>query len=182
MPDSRLMPSAVDDVDALTVSVWVDPAYVDPAYTVIRLTGEWDLAVCDRLRGMLVGQVQAGARNLVVDLSEVAFLDLSCLYALLAGGRTAEQADGTLQLLSPQPLIIRLMTLLGADRLIAVRTSMAQVTGLGRHPAQADQGLPDASGVVARRGFRAGGSDLRGYLIAPDLGGRARDDPREDAG
>jgi anti-anti-sigma factor len=105
--DSRLMPSAEGGADLPTVSVWVDLAC-----TAIRLNGEWDVTVCDRLHAVLVGQVQAGARNLVVDLSGVVFLDLPCLHALLAGGRTAERAGGTLQIVSPPPMVVRLMALI----------------------------------------------------------------------
>jgi hypothetical protein len=36
-----------------------------------------------------------------------------------------------MQLVSPQPVVVRLMTLLGADRLFAVRADVVEATGLG---------------------------------------------------
>ena len=87
------------------------------------------MTVCDQLRGMLTAQVLAGARNLVVDLSGVGFLDSSCLHVLLAACRMAEQADGSLKLVSPQPMVARMMALWGADRLIAVHASVAEAAG-----------------------------------------------------
>lgn len=123
---SRPVPDTADAADLPTVSV-----RAGPSHTVVRLTGEWDVTVCDRLHAVLAAQALPGTRNLVVDLSEVTFLDLSCLYALLEGGRMAHRADGTMQLVSPQPVVVRLMTLLGVGRLFAVRTEVAEATGLG---------------------------------------------------
>jgi anti-sigma B factor antagonist len=114
---------AIDGADLLLASVWAGPSY-----TLVRLTGEWDVTASDQLRDMLADQVLAGARNLVVDLSDVAFLDLACMYALLDGARMAERAGGTLQLTSPQPVIVRLISLLGAEPLITVRASLAEAT------------------------------------------------------
>lgn len=123
---SRSVPDTADAADLPAASV-----RAGPSHTVVRLTGEWDVTVCDRLHALLAAQLLAGTRHLVVDLSEVTFLDLSCLYALLEGGRMAHGADGTMQLVSPQPVVVRLMTLLGVDRLFAVRTDVVEATGLG---------------------------------------------------
>jgi anti-sigma B factor antagonist len=114
---------AIDGADLLSASVWAGPSYI-----LVRLTGEWDVTASDQLRDLLAAQVRAGARNLVVDLSDVAFLDLACLYALLDGARMAGRAGGTLQLTSPQSVIVRLISLLGAGPLITVRTSLAEAT------------------------------------------------------
>ena len=121
-----------------------------PGSSVVKLTGEWDLAVRDQLRDGLAAEVLAGSRNLVVDLSGVTFLDLSCLHALLEGGRLAERADGALQLVSPQPVIVWPMALVGADRLIAVRASRGEAAGPGGAHPLPDHGLPGAPGVVAQ--------------------------------
>jgi anti-sigma B factor antagonist len=114
---------AIDSADLLSASAWAGPSY-----TLVKLTGEWDVTVSDQLRDLLADQVRAGAQNLVVDLSDVAFLDLACLYALLDGARMAQRAGGTLQLTSPQSVIVRLISLLGAGPLITVRTSPAEAT------------------------------------------------------
>jgi anti-sigma B factor antagonist len=114
---------AIDSADLPSASAWAGPSY-----TLVKLTGEWDVTVSDQLRDLLADQVRAGARDLVVDLSDVAFLDLACLYALLDGARMAKRAGGTLQLTSPQSVIVRLISLLGAEPLITVRTSLAEAT------------------------------------------------------
>lgn len=118
------VPETGDGVDLLRASV-----SAGPSSTLVRLAGEGDVTVCDQLRGMLTAQVLAGARNLVVDLSGVGFLDSSCLHVLLAACRMAEQADGSLKLVSPQPMVARMMALWGADRLIAVHASVAEAAG-----------------------------------------------------
>ena len=122
--DSRLVPETAPPTDLFTASV-----AAAPAYTVVRLTGEWDVTVSGQLRGVLAAQVLAGSHQLVVDLSGLIFLDLSCLYALLEALQLADRAGGTLQLMSPPPLVTRLMALLDADRLFAVSASVADATG-----------------------------------------------------
>jgi anti-anti-sigma factor len=114
---------AIDGADLLSASVWAGPSH-----NLVRLTGEWDVTASDQLRDLLADRVRTGARNLVVDLSDVAFLDLACLYALIDGARVAERAGGTLQLTSPQSVIVRLIALLGAGSLITVRASLAEAT------------------------------------------------------
>jgi anti-sigma B factor antagonist len=120
--DDRLLP-ATDGADLLAA-----PVRDGPSYTLTTLTGEWDVTGCDQLDGMLAAQVRAGARNLVVDLSDVAFLDSACLYALLESAQRAERAGGTLQLVAPQPVVVRLMSLMGVGRRITVRSSLAEAT------------------------------------------------------
>jgi anti-anti-sigma factor len=136
--DIRLVP-ATGGADPLAAS-----ARGAPSYTLTTLTGEWDTTGCDQLDGVLAAQVQGGARNLIVDLSDVALLDSACLYVLLKRARMAERSGGTLQLASPQPVVVRLMSLLAADRLIAVRASVAEATAGSapciRVPGKADKG------------------------------------------
>jgi anti-anti-sigma factor len=59
----------------------------------------------------------------------LSFLDSSCLHALLDPCRMAEEADGTLKLVSPQPVVARMMALSGADQLVSVHASVAEAAG-----------------------------------------------------
>lgn len=108
-------------MDLLTVSV-----SARESCALVSLAGEADVTVCDRLRGDLTAEVLGGTRNLVVDLSGLSFIDSSCLHVLLRVCRMAEEADGTLGLAAPQPVVARMMVLWGADQLIAVYGSVAE--------------------------------------------------------
>ena len=108
-------------MELLTVLVSVRPSYV-----LVRLAGEADMTVCGRLREALVLAVRAGARDLVVDVPGLRFIDVSCLRVLVQACRMAGEAGGTLGLVAPQPVVVRMMQLCGADRLIAVHGSVAE--------------------------------------------------------
>ena len=60
------------------------------------------------------------ARDVVVDLSELSFADSSLMLDLAALARRLRMAGGTVRLRSPQPHILRLIELVGLDRLPGV--------------------------------------------------------------
>jgi anti-sigma B factor antagonist len=108
-------------MELLTVLVSVRPSYV-----LVRLAGEADMTVCGRLREALVLAVRAGARDLVVDVPGLRFIDVSRLRVLVRVCGMVGESGGTLGLVAPQPVVVRMMQLCGADRLIAVHGSVAE--------------------------------------------------------
>jgi anti-anti-sigma factor len=82
-------------------------------YTLVSLDGEGDVTVRKRLHAALAAQVTARTPHLVVDLSGLSFIDASCLQVLRQASRMADLAGGTLRLVAPQPLVARVMELLG---------------------------------------------------------------------
>lgn len=70
--------------------------------TVATLTGEFDLASRSQLDAL--GESFSGCPStLVVDLSNVTYLDSTILHALLSLEREADLAEGRLLLVRPQP-------------------------------------------------------------------------------
>ncbi|HVM27400.1 MAG TPA: STAS domain-containing protein [Mycobacteriales bacterium] len=107
---------------APTLRMTVDRSGPD---VVLRLIGEADIATADRLRGRLRDLVAPGrpdaVRRLVVDASQLSFLDLVALDALLAAAADVREREGVLVLRAPTRRVRRLLSVLSiGDRLPVV--------------------------------------------------------------
>ncbi|MFN2562650.1 MAG: STAS domain-containing protein [Jatrophihabitans sp.] len=65
---------------------------------VFTLSGELDLATSDELHRAVRDALHAGSRSLVLDLSDIRFIDSSGISALLETRTAARDASATLQL------------------------------------------------------------------------------------
>ena len=89
---------------------------------VVRLGGEIDLYNADDVRKALVDAIDAGTARIVVDLSEVEFVDSTALGVLLEA-RSKIGRDGLL-LAAPQAETRRALQVSGLDRHLAVHDSV----------------------------------------------------------
>jgi anti-sigma B factor antagonist len=87
---------------------------------VVVLSGEADATTASLLREMLTTLLEAGARQVTVDASGLAFLDSASLRVLVLAARALQGRHGTLVLARPQPLVARVLEITGADKLIDV--------------------------------------------------------------
>jgi anti-sigma B factor antagonist len=95
---------------------------VDGLTTVVAIAGEITFSNVNGLGRELAGVLQAGARNLVIDLSDVAFIDSSGLSALLAASAQARERGGAVALVhGPQPPSI--FRFRGVERLLSLHES-----------------------------------------------------------
>ena len=88
---------------------------------VLTLSGEADLTTVTELTEALTAQLADGARHLTVDLSRLRFADSAVIRALVLADRTLKQRGGGLTLAYPQPVVARLLSLLGVDQAIEIR-------------------------------------------------------------
>ncbi len=88
---------------------------------VLRLSGEADVTTVARLQAALDEQIAAGARFLTVDLSRLRFADSASIHVLARAGRALSDQGGRLELVDPQPVVARTLSLLGVDRILTVR-------------------------------------------------------------
>ena len=88
---------------------------------VVRLIGEVDLATAPGLRDTLA-EVPAGSAIVVVDLSEVTFLDSSGLSVLVSAWKRLSEAegDGSLRLVVNRPAIQRVLDVTGLAHVFGV--------------------------------------------------------------
>ncbi|MEZ4235983.1 MAG: STAS domain-containing protein [Myxococcota bacterium] len=77
----------------------------DPSTAVVRVTGRLDLLTAAELRARVQQLVAEGWYRLVVDLSDVAYIDSSGLGALINSLRVARHAGGDIRIASaPEPI------------------------------------------------------------------------------
>jgi anti-anti-sigma factor len=92
---------------------------------VVVLAGEVDATNSDELYGVLDSVVTQQPRLLVVDMSELSFMDSTGLRMLLRSSRALDQQGGVLALAAPQISVARVLQLTRADQLIPVYDSVA---------------------------------------------------------
>jgi anti-sigma B factor antagonist len=88
---------------------------------VLVLSGEADLTTAAELNDTLAAQLAGGAPHLTVDVSGLQFADSAVIRALVLADRTLKRRGGGLELVHPQPAVARALTLLGVNRVIALR-------------------------------------------------------------
>lgn len=85
--------------------------------TVLDVSGHVDMSNCFRLHEAIVGEVDAGVTKLVLNLSDLNFIDSSCLGVLLRGLERVHREKGSMVLVSNQ-FVDRVLTLTGLTHLL----------------------------------------------------------------
>ena len=92
---------------------------------VVTAAGEIDLTNAESLRDSLLSALNAGALGLVVDLTATTFLDSAGVTALVRASRRTQASEATLRLAVTAPAVLRVLNLVGIDRMLQVHPSVA---------------------------------------------------------
>ncbi|MET7451634.1 STAS domain-containing protein [Streptomyces sp. NPDC005574] len=92
--------------------------------TVVRVKGDIDFANGASLREALEVCENAAAPRIVVDLSEVPFLDSAGVNIVIETQRAVEEAHGWLRLAAPQPAVARVLTIVSIDQVIGCYSTL----------------------------------------------------------
>lgn len=90
---------------------------------VIALDGDVDLEHSAAVRDMLLAQVAKG-RDLMVDLSAVAYIDSSGIASLIEALQSAKRNDTRLELVSVSDQAMRVLRLARLDKVFAIHESL----------------------------------------------------------
>jgi anti-sigma B factor antagonist len=101
------------------------PATWSGRAAVVTATGEVDLTNAEGFRDAMLSALNAGALGLVVDLTMTTFLDSAGVTALVRATRRAAASDATVRLAVTAPPVLRVLNLVGIDRLLEVHPSVA---------------------------------------------------------
>jgi len=85
----------------------------------LKLVGEFDLSNSHELEQALATAIDAGGRELIVDLSEVSFLDGTALNTLVLARKRCARRNGHLVLVRPGAQTWRVFVLTGMSRAFA---------------------------------------------------------------
>jgi anti-sigma B factor antagonist len=107
-------------------------------YTVVEVGGEIDIASAPELRDCLNQTIDAGNRQLVVDLRQVSFIDSEGLGVLVGARRRLLRYghDGGIQLVCANGLVLRVLRISGLDRVFPLHATLTEA--LGGNSGQAD--------------------------------------------
>ncbi|MEL6985590.1 MAG: STAS domain-containing protein [Actinomycetota bacterium] len=94
------------------------------SYTLCRPSGELDAYTVGAFRESL--SKLAGHSYLLIDLSEVPFMDSAGLGALIGGIRRAREAEGAVAVACTRPALTRLLHTTGFDRIVPVTESVEE--------------------------------------------------------
>jgi anti-anti-sigma factor len=102
-------------VDELKVSVRAGESHI-----LVTLAGESDANTAQSLRGLLEPEAAKGVRRLIIDLSGLRFIDSAGVHVLIDVRAILRDHGGELILVAVQPVVARVLSLVGADHLIPV--------------------------------------------------------------
>lgn len=96
----------------------------DADEAVISVVGELDSFTACELRAGITAVV--GRQATIIDIRDVPFVDSAGLGALLGGIRRLREAGGNVVLCCTHPGVLRLLTVTGLDRIVAITKSPAE--------------------------------------------------------
>lgn len=97
-------------------------------HTVLEVGGEVDVYTAPRLRERLVELVDAGSRNVVVDLGRVDFLDSTGLGVLVGALKRLRAAGGTFALVCSKEPLLKIFRITALDQVFPIFTSVEAAT------------------------------------------------------
>jgi anti-sigma B factor antagonist len=110
-------------VDVVKEGVRVDLALSSTAQgdrTIVHVGGEIDVYTAPALRRQLDEQIQRGCRDMVVDLSDVTFLDSTGLGVLVGRLKLIRGQGGTMRVFGARDRVLRVFTITGLDRVFDI--------------------------------------------------------------
>jgi anti-sigma B factor antagonist len=107
---------------------------------VVTVPGEIDLTNADGLREALLEVLNAGALGLVVDMTSTMFCDSAGISAITRAARRAAANEATMRLAVVSSPVLRVLNLVGIDRLIEIHPSVSA----------ARSSLPDQAGGLVK--------------------------------
>lgn len=93
---------------------------LDRGLPVIELEGEVDVYTAPQLKQQVIGVLESGAKELIVDLTKVDYLDSTALGVLIGGLKRMREADGNMTLICPSPRIRRVFEITGLDKIFDI--------------------------------------------------------------
>jgi anti-sigma B factor antagonist len=110
------------DFDSLDVTTSYDGSPGPTRAPTVTVAGEVDLATAPRLRASLVGILEDGNADAVVDLAAVEFIDASGIGVLVWAASLAGDRGGRLTIRNPSPAVRLVLDLLELDGALEIES------------------------------------------------------------
>jgi anti-sigma B factor antagonist len=96
---------------------------LDDDLGVVALSGEVDIFTAPQFKEHLVALLDDGVKRLVVDLSEVTFIDSTALGVLIGGVRRVHGAGGAMTIVVTTRPVERVLSVTGLDRVFSLHAT-----------------------------------------------------------
>jgi anti-sigma B factor antagonist len=102
----------------------------EPLAGIVRLSGEIDISTSPSLRHVVQELLETDIEAIVLDLSDVQFMDSTGVGVLVAGHRRAAALGVVLSLRHPTPIVGKVLALTGVDQLVPVERAVSDDAAL----------------------------------------------------
>ncbi len=109
----------------MTEILKVTVQYTGDRSAVLGVAGDVDLHTASTLRERAVSVVEEGIPHLVLDLSQVDFVDSTGLSALIGLLHAAQKANGSVRLAAVPDRLVRMVNMTGISQLLPVHPTVA---------------------------------------------------------
>lgn len=92
----------------------------DDQTSVIELAGEVDVYTAPDLKGQIINLLDNNITKVIVDLTDVDYLDSTALGVLIGGLKRLREREGSLDLVCPNPRIRRIFEITGLDKIFDI--------------------------------------------------------------
>jgi stage II sporulation protein AA (anti-sigma F factor antagonist) len=98
-------------------------------YTVIATTGRVDTVTAPRFEAYCVAAIDAGARKLVLDFSQVVYISSAGLSSVLAVAKRAGHVGGTFAISGLSGMVREIFAISGFDTIVPVKADLEEALG-----------------------------------------------------
>lgn len=109
----------------------IEVEYPRPQTAVLAVHGDADLFAAPELRERITTAIDRGAIMVIVDLSDVSFIDSMGLGVLLGGMKRARARGGAIRLVVPRQDVRRIFEITLLDRVFALDSSRQEALAAG---------------------------------------------------
>lgn len=96
---------------------------LDDDLGVIVLSGEVDIYTAPQFRECLLELLDSGVKRLVVDLSQITFIDSTALGVLIGGVRRVHSSGGAMTIVVTTRPVERVLSITGLDRVFSMHAT-----------------------------------------------------------
>lgn len=97
--------------------------------TLIQVSGRIDSMNADELGDALTAEIERGARQLVLDLSQVSYMSSAGLRELVAAYNKLQSASGDLRIAQPASRVLDVLEMSGLDTIFQIYASQSEAVG-----------------------------------------------------
>ncbi len=102
----------------------IDTSSLGENMSVIALEGEVDVYTAPQLKQQIITMLDSNITNIIVDLTNVEYLDSTALGVLIGGLKRLRERDGSLDLVIPNPRIRRIFEITGLDKIFDIHQTL----------------------------------------------------------